>query len=180
MLSVFQNVLRSFVAESLEKGYEMLLEADVMGWIFHILLTQPSISPGEVHLSTRVLHSTGFFDLVIGQIQTLEAGRPCIRPELVVEAKIFPRIGFTDQQHRVHFEHILNDDLRKLGTLSREIKLTELIVDGRGYLSGTYRDQNRLKYLINKRDEVAPSVHLFIIHRVEGRWKIAHEAPTEF
>lgn len=178
MLKTFQKVLEKFKDECLALGYEMLLEADVSGWLFHLLLTQPEVNKQQIHLDTRVCNADGRFDIAIGPLQTIANRRPCINPRLVVEVKIFPRIGFTDQQHRVHYEHILNDDLPKLGRLDSTIELrAALIVDGRGYLGGTYQGYNRHEYLINRRNEGASKVHVFIIGLIDGNWQIGHEAP---
>lgn len=178
MLNMFQNVLQRFVNEGLELGYEVLLEADVSGWLFHLLLTQPEVNPQQIHLATRVCNSNGRFDIAIGPVHTGLNRRPCIQPQLVVEMKIFPRIGFTDQQQRVHYEHVLNDDLPKLGGLDPDIELrSALIVDGRGYLEGTYQNYNRREYLINKRNEIASRIHVFIIRLVDGNWQVEYEAP---
>lgn len=178
MLKVFQQVLERLKDECLALGYEMLLEADVSGWLFHLLLTQPEVNKQQIHLDTRVCKADGRFDVAIGPLQTIASGRPCINPQLVVEVKIFPRIGFTDQQHRVHYEHILNDDLPKLGRLDSAIELRAvLIVDGRGYLEGTYQGSNRREYLIKKRNEVASGVHVFIIRLIDGNWQIEHQVP---
>lgn len=73
---------------------------------------------------------------------------------------------------------MLNDDLRKLGGLDPAIGLrVALILDGRGYLQGTYQSNNRLDYLINKRNQIASGVHLFIVRLINGDWQIVHEAP---
>jgi len=104
--------------------------------------------------------------------------RPCVQPQLVAELKIFPRIGFTDQAHRVHYKHILNDDIPKLGRLNPAIQLrTALIVDGRGYLQGTYQGYNRWDYLIKKRNDIASGVHVFMMHFADNNWHIEHELP---
>lgn len=178
MLKVFQKVLQRLKDKCLALGYEMLLEADVSGWLFHLFLTQPKVNWLQIHLDTRICNAKGFFDVVIGPLQTIANGRPCVNPQLVIEVKIFPIIGFTDQQHRVHYEHILNDDFPKLGRLDSTIELcAALIMDGRGYLEGTYQGCNRREHLIKIRNKVASGVHVFIMRLTDGNWQIEHEAP---
>lgn len=178
MLNMLLEVLQRLKNEGLAKGYEMILEADVCGWLFHLLLTQPEINPQQIHLDTRVCNSDGHFDIAIGPLQTTVVERPCIQPELVIEVKIFPRIGFDDQQHRVHYEHVLNDDLPKLGRLDSAIGLrAAFIVDGRGYLNGIYQGHNIREYLVNRRNEIAPGVHLLMMRLNEENWQIDHETP---
>lgn len=178
MLNVFQKVIDRLKNECLESGYETLLEADVSGWLFHLFLMQSEVEPRELHLDTRVLNADGRFDIAVGPLTTGANGRPCVEARMVAEVKLFPRIGFTDQQHRVHYEHILNDDLRKLGGLDPAVGLrVALIVDGRGYLGGTYQGYNRRDYLINRRNNIAPRVHICIIHAVGEDWQIEYETP---
>jgi len=156
----------------------MLLEADVSGWLFHLLLTQPEVSPQQIHLDTRICKADGRFDIVIGPLRTGADKRPCIDPQLVAEVKIFPRIGFTGEQHAEHYKSILNKDLQKLGTLNPAIQLrTALILDGRGYLQGTYQGHNRREYLIKRRNDIAPAAHVFILHLTDNNWHIDHEPP---
>jgi len=180
MLNVLQKVIQQFKDGCLEQGCEMLLEADVCGWLFHLFLMEPEIKPEQIHLDTRVCNAEGRFDIAIGPFQTGAKGRPCIKPQIVVEVKIFPRIGFTDQQHRVHYEHVLDDDLRKLGELPTTIGLrAALIVDGRGYLKGNYENRNRKEFMIERRNRIASGVNLFIIHLADGHWHIErHPAIT--
>ena len=178
MLNTFKNVLQRLKDECLALDYEMLLEADVSGWLFHLLLTQPEVNPQQVHSNARICNVDGLFDIVIGPVHMGADKRPCIQPQLVAEVKIFPRIGFTGPQHRVHYEYILNKDLPKLGRLNPAIQLrTALIMDGRGYLKGTYHGHNRQEYLIKKRNDIASGVHLFILHFSNKNWQIEHEPP---
>ena len=179
MLEVFQNVLERLKGECLETDYEPLLEADIMGWLFHLLATQPEVNRQQIHLDTRVCGAAGRrFDIAIGPVRTQGPKRPCIQPQFVLEVKIFPRIGFTDQQHRVRYEHILNDDLVKLDRLDPTVRLrAALIVDGRGYLKGTYHGHDRREFLIDRRNQIAPQVHVFIVRLADGDWQIEHEAP---
>jgi|GEM_PF-1683623 len=178
MLHVLQKVLKQFKDKCLEQGFEIILEADVCGWLFHFLVRQPECEPHQIHLDTRVCNTKGRFDIVIGSLRSGADGRPCVHPKFVIEVKIFPRLGFTDQQHRVHYEHVLNDDLRKLGEVEPATGFrAALIVDGRGYLQGTYKEYNRRDYMIERRNQIASGVHLFIVHLADGHWQIIHEAP---
>lgn len=176
MLNVLQRALQQFKEECLELGCEMLLEADVCGWLFHFLIKQPDVKADKVHLDTRVCNAEGRFDIVIGTLGSGADGRPCVSPEFVIEIKIFPRLGFTEQQHRVHYEHILKDDLRKLGEIEPTTGLrASVIFDARGYLHGNYYNRNRRDFMIERRNQIATGVHLFIIQMSDDGWKIDHE-----
>ncbi len=174
MLKTLTNILSQLCNECNSKQYDFILEADASGWLFHLFLSDPTINPNQVHLDTRVAGAKGRYDLAIGPI-TSNAARPSISPQLVVEVKIFPTVGFTDQQHRVHYEHVLEDDLRKMGQLSSSIECrAEVLIDGYDYLSGQYSKQNRLQYLIGVRDKVAAGVHIFLITSNNGTWQHQH------
>ena len=178
MLNTFKNVLQRLKNECLASNYEMLLEADVSGWLFHLLLTQPKVNPQQIHLDTRICNADGRFDIVIGPLRTGADKRPCIDPQLVAEVKIFPRIGFTGEQHVEHYKSILNKDLPKLGTLNPAIQLrAALILDGRGYLQGTYQGYNRWECLIKRRNDIASGAHVFILHFANDNWQIKHKPP---
>jgi hypothetical protein len=179
MLKTLHDTLDNLDRLCLSTGYELLLEADVVGWLFHLLLTQPTIDPKEIHLDTRVCNADPGkrFDVAAGALRPRLQGRPCVEPRLVVEVKIFPRIGFTDQQHRVHYEHVLHDDLPKLGSLGPSVECrASLLVDGRGYLDGTYQGRNRRDTVLGTRDEIAPGVHLFLLrHKTDRNWRLEDE-----
>lgn len=178
MLNLFQKVLHRFKDEALASGYEMLLEADVSGWLFHLLLTQPGITPQQIHLDTRICNADGRFDIAIGPLHSPSNERPCIQPQAVVEVKAFPRIGFTAAQHRVHYVSVLKKDLPKLGAFDPSIELcAAILLDGAGYLEGKYHNHNRREFLIRQRDKVAPRAHLFIVRLTGQTWQVEHEAP---
>jgi len=178
MLETFKIILKRFKEEGLMMGYEMLLEADACGWLFHLLLMQPGINKKEIHLDTRVCETRGRFDLVIGPInKTPMRGRPCVNPRFVVEVKLFPRIGFTGQQYKKRYERIINEDLPKLGKLDLPVSAS-LIIDGCRYLEGTYEGCNRYDYLVKIRNKIAPKAHIFMIHLIDDdNWRIDHKAP---
>lgn len=178
MLDVLQRVIERFRNECLVLHYEVILEADVSGWLFYLLMMEVEVNPRELHLDTRVCAADGRYDVAVGPLRTGADGRPCVQPQLVIEVKIFPRLGFTDQQHRVHYEHVLNDDLPKLGRLDPAVAVrAALVVDGRGYLKGTYHGQNRREHLLSVRNRVAPGAHVFMMRLADGGWGVEHEAP---
>ena len=179
MLEVLRRTIHRLKHDILDRGYQPILEADINGWLFHFLAGDESVEIHELHSDTRVCGASGFFDLAIGPFGEAADGRPCITPRLVVEIKFFPESGFTPQQHRVHYEHILDDDLRKLGELAADVECAaSLAVDGKGYLAGTYHRENRRDVLVRKRNEVAPKAHLFVISKVGGSWEVEHIAPN--
>ena len=94
MLNTFCRVLLRLKG-ACTNHYEMLLEADVCGLLFYLLLTEPEIESREVHLDTRVdNYGDGRPDVAVGPIEVVEEGRPCVKPKLLVEVKLFPERGF--------------------------------------------------------------------------------------
>jgi hypothetical protein len=70
--------------------FKPLLEADVLGYLYHLWASKLNIAD-KLHLDARICAAPRQrFDFVIGEMDH-NAKRPCIRPELVVEVKSFPR-----------------------------------------------------------------------------------------
>jgi len=175
LLSVLRRALERFCTECLAEGYEVLLEADVASWLFHFLLEDARVDAKQLHCDTRVCEASGKYDMALGTIAEAEDGRPCVAARLVVEIKVFPRLGFTDQAHRVHYEHVLGDDLPKLGSLAAGVPCrAALLLDGRGYLEGTYKGMNRRQHVIETRNRVAAGVHVFVVRLSQGKWLVEH------
>jgi len=181
MLQILLEALRRFCSDCLAQGYQLLLEAEVTGWLFHILLEDPEIQPQHVHLGARVCGvDRSFFDLALGPVHAEPSGRPCVRPVLVVEVKLFPTTGFTPPQHYVHYRHVIDDDLPKLGKLTgRKVVKAQVLVDGAGYLNGLYHGENRLAHVVAIRDQVVRDAHIFVVKRVGLEWNVEHIPPHD-
>jgi hypothetical protein len=174
MLNSFDVVLEQLCDKWTQEDYQVLLEADVSGWLFHLLMLDPTVTANQVHLDTRVTGAipNEKYDLAIGPVNS-EEDRPSVNPLLVAEVKVFPEVGFTEQQHRVHYEHVLQDDLRKLAVLANSVQdRVEVLVDGHNYMSGQYQGQPRLEYLKRVRDAAAPGVHLVVLSLRDQRWQV--------
>ena len=79
--------------------------------------------------------------------------------------KIGETILCSDQQHRVHFLHEIDDDIQELERISLSNageQTIKLLYDERDYLSGVYNEQNRLKYLVSQRNLTAPTAEIII------------------
>ncbi len=180
MIDVLHYAIRKLATDRLNGGYEALLEADISGWLFHYILTAPDVDANKLHLDARVVGVNGFIDLVSGPVDYDAEKKPAIGPRLAVEMKLFPRVGFTPQQHRVHFEHVINDDLRKLGCIRLpSCSCAQLLVDGKGYLRALYGKANRLDVVTRQRDRVAPHADLFVLHLSGGVWRVVHKPPAQ-
>ena len=178
LIEIFQDVLRKLCNECLAKGYEILLEADLAGWLFHLFLLEPEIHHNHLHMNARLKNAYGFCDIAIGPVETSGAVRPYTNPGLVIEMKLFPRLGFTNQQHYVHYLHILKDGLPKLGNQDLSCGYrAAVIMDGVRYLDGKYQGNNRKIFLVKKRNQIAPRTHLFLIRLIEGNWDIEYIKP---
>jgi len=88
---------------------------------------------------------------------SLSVLRPAIVPRLVLEFKAFP-IGFTPQQHSVHFRHVL-EDLGKLKEIASACADGRGIVlfDGDGYLTET-----RLSAILETRDRADVRIRVYL------------------
>lgn len=180
MIDLLSDAIRALAADRLSQGYEALLEADISSWLCHYLQAEASIESNELHFSARVVGVKGFVDLALGPVDYEAERRPAVRPRLALEIKLLPRSGFTPQQHRVHLEHVLEDDLSKLGRIRAPCcTCAELLVDGADYLDGLYGGVNRLEVIIRQRNKVGPHVHLFVLRLSGGLWQVVHKPPTQ-
>lgn len=139
-----------------------LLEADIAGYLYHVLPTQKLIDLVRIHLDSRAIGAerNQKFDIVLGPIEIREDGRPAVRAQVVIEIKSFPR-GFTDPQHRVHFEHVLNNDLPKLSRVPCPLKV-EVLFDEVGYLKGLYQGKRRVEVIIEKRRTYDANINILL------------------
>nr|MBN2278360.1 hypothetical protein [candidate division Zixibacteria bacterium] len=168
------------MVEEVKRGsFKPLLEADVVGFLYHLLISKAKVSVAELHLDTRVrgARKNDKLDIVIGDISTENIRRPVIVPRMVIEVKVFP-IGFDAQQHRVHYEHVLNDDLPKLQRISQrkpDTAVVELLYDECPYLDGKYKTQNRIDYLLSMRDKIAQSAKVIVAKKKDKKaddWRV--------
>jgi hypothetical protein len=165
-----------------------LLEADFAGYLYHLLVTDCGGDARFIHLETRLARSgsRAKFDLVIGRVLTttdqresvldsagfpedarrfvlsktsLPIFRPGVLPMIVLEFKGFP-VGFTFQQHAVHFKEAL-DDLSKLKTVADVCPHGRGVVlfDGDGYLG------NRIGALLEKRSAEDGRIRVYVCSR---------------
>ncbi len=161
-LKAIAEVMDNLCSQYNANAFVPLLEADIAGHLYHILLTQKLIGLAHIHLDSRVLGAerNQKFDIVLGPIETREDGRPAVRAQAVIEIKSFLR-GFTDPQHRVHFEHVLNDDLPKLSRIPCPLKV-EVLFDEVGYLNGLYQGKRRVEVIIEKRKTYDANINILL------------------
>jgi len=160
---VMENLCRDYNA----KVFVPILESDVMAYVYHLWISQFG-GANTLHLDTRVYQKLDSrFGFVVGIID-YGAGKPCItRPELVAELKAFP-YGFSDQQHRVHYFHVIEDDLPKLQSLkSPEDSRYEILFDEDNYLRGFDNNAKavRLERLIQRRDELDSRILMILLRK---------------
>lgn len=168
------SLLKTLINNWNQHHYQPLLEADVAGWLLHTALCSDHFTQNgeQIHLDSRVLNAPGQrFDFVVGQICTPNRQRTCLSPRLVCEIKLFPSLGFNDQQHRVHFKQILDNDIRKLAGLTTKItERCSLIFDACGYLGGEYEKTNRREYIKQYRDINANGIKVFLLTHNKNTW----------
>jgi len=144
------------------KMFAPILEADIAAYMYHLWVVQFG-NAATIHLDTRVYQKLDSrFDFVVGKLD-YGAGKPCItQPELVAELKAFP-YGFSDQQHRVHYFHVVDDDLPKLQSLKSPVNFRyEILFDEDDYLRGTDMNaqSSRIERIIKRRNELDRAIIL--------------------
>lgn len=173
---IIENVLKRFTEDYATNRFIPILEADVVGYFYHLLILEIG-DVAKIHLDTRICQfGNNKFDLVIGDV-CYSYKRPCIEnPGIVIEFKAFP-VGFTSQQHHVHYRHVIEDDVPKLAVLSNiRGDRYMLLFDEDNYLKGIDEKVGRRKIerITKLRDEVDPKIKVIYITRQIGKlkWKI--------
>jgi hypothetical protein len=170
-----EELLENLSKDYADKKYVPILEADVVGYLYYLWISKVG-SVGKVHLDTRIC---GFedsrFDFVVGDVN-FHAGKPCIKPELVIEVKSFP-IRFTNQQHRVHYLHVIKDDIPKLGKLKEPSDNRYILLfDEDNYLKGFDRKSKspRIDKILSTRNIIDSRIKVIWVNEEREilRWKI--------
>lgn len=170
-----KQTLRLLCEKYNSRAFVPILESDVVAFMYHLSISHFE-DASQIHLETRVCQIVDKkFDFVVGAVN-FEFGRPCIdRPELVAEVKAFP-YGFTDQQHRVHYYHVIDDDLPKLQSLKRFVDLRYMILfDEDDYLRGldTKAQSSRLGRLKELRNELDPEIMMIHLKKSVNKLDLA-------
>lgn len=171
-----RTLVEEMCAEIANGRFVPILEADVSAFLYHLMIARETCSPANIHVDTRITGSDSAndrFDLVIGSVQRrLHDGRPAAVPNMIIEIKAFP-IGFTHQQYRIRLEHILNDDLRKLGySKISDASRVLLIFDAVGYLRGSYHAENRLDVILDRREQLAAGAKVLVAQKTGNVWEV--------
>ena len=150
-----------------------LLEADVVGYLYHILVSKLG-SAAKIHIDTRIcIDPNKKFDLVIGRVSS-RVERPCIeKPELIIEVKFFSS-GFTDQQCRIRYLHVIEDDIPKLTNVKEPLDNRYILLfDEENYLQGrdTISGVSRINRIVRVRDERDPRIKIIHVKKVMGGLK---------
>ena len=162
-----RHVLESLCCDYNSKAFLPILEADVAAYLYHLWISKFGEAV-SLHLDTRVYQKPkSRYDFVVGKID-YDVGKPCItKPELVAELKAFP-YGFTDQQHRVHYFHVINDDLPKLQFIRNPTDSRyEILFDEDDYLRGFDNNTqcSRLDRLVKRRNDLDPKIAIAYLRK---------------
>lgn len=162
-----KQVIENLCQDYDDKTFIPILESDVVAYLYHLWITRFG-EASNLHLDTRVYEKLDSkFDFVVGKVD-YGAGRPCMtKPELVAELKAFP-YGFSDQQHRVHYLHVIKDDLPKLHSLKIPVDSRyEILFDEDDYLQGfdSNTQSPRIDRLIKRRNELDTKITILYLRK---------------
>jgi hypothetical protein len=172
---IIKELLENLSRDYANSKFIPILEADVTGYLYYLWVSKIG-DASRVHLDTRICGlENSKFDFVVGDVN-LQAERPCIKPELVIEIKSFPT-GFTNQQHRVHYFHVIENDIPKLGKLNKPLgDRYILLFDEDNYLKGFDRKSgtSRIERISMTRKTIDSQIKVIWINKEEKmlKWKI--------
>ncbi len=186
---IFQGVCTEYNAGR----FSPLLEADVVGHVYHLLVTKLGGDASCVHLGTRLFGSPkrAEYDLVMGECISTEEQRrsvealgeqvpeglrrsirlkgslpvfrPAIRGRLVLEFKMFA-IGFDCGQLGEHVKQAVKD-VTKLGALKDQLadRRAAVLFDDEGYLQPPIQQK-----IVGARLEGDTDLRVYIFQREKG------------
>ena len=173
---IIEELLQTLSQDYTSGIFVPILEADVVGYLYHLWILRFG-SASRVHLDTRVcVNPNKKFDFVIGEVD-YHGKRPCIgKPEFVIEVKSFPS-GFTDQQHRVHYFHIIENDIPKLANMKEPSNNRYILLfDEDDYLKGfdTASKTSRISWIMQVRDELDSRIKIVHVKKIGKsiEWKL--------
>ncbi|MEM3713988.1 MAG: hypothetical protein QXF82_03460 [Nitrososphaeria archaeon] len=165
---------KEFIKELLKKLFEdyennkfsPILEADIVGYLYHLCISKIGDAK-NIHLDTRICElADKKFDFVLGEVSN-HGYRPCVKPKLVIEVKSFP-IGCSDQQHRVHYYHVIDDDIPKIAKLKEPLNNRYILLfDEDNYLKGFDRKSKsaRIDRIIKTRNDTDPKIKVIYVKK---------------
>lgn len=172
---IIEELLQTLSQDYANGNFVPILEADIVGYLYSLWISKFGSASG-VHLDTRICAIPDKrFDFVIGEVD-YHHKRPCIaKPELVIEVKSFP-FGFTDQQHRVHYYHVIEDDTPKLANMKEPLDNRYILLfDEDDYLKGfdTLSKTSRISRIMQVRDELDSRIKIVHVRKIGNRleWK---------
>ena len=163
-----EELLQKLSLDYTNGNFVPILEADIVGYLYHLWISNFG-SASRVHIDTRVCASPDRrFDFVIGEVN-YHHKRPCVgEPELVIEVKSFP-FGFTDQQHRVHYRHVIEDDIPKLANMKEPTDNRYILLfDEDDYLKrfDTASKTSRISRIMQVRDELDSRIKIVHVKKI--------------
>jgi len=153
-----------------------LLEADVVGYLYHLLVSKIG-NAAKIHIDTRIcIDPNKKFDLVIGRVSPY-VERPCIeKPGLIIEVKFFSS-GFTDQQCRIRYLHVIKDDIPKLTNIKEPLDNRYILLfDENNYLKefDTKSRTSIISQIMRVRNRLDPRIKIIYVKKVGNglKWSI--------
>jgi len=116
------NKIIELILKYINEGYVILLESDLVSLMFHSYLLLEENIPNKIHINSRISQSKSDrekIDFVIGEIINPKKLRPKIEPEIIVEVKAIPELGFNDRQKEKRYQTIIKD-IKKIKNIRQE------------------------------------------------------------
>lgn len=191
---LLEGALNELCAAHGEGRFLPLLEADVAGYLYHILVARFGGDARQIHLDTRLYRANEKqkYDLVLGPVVTTEAQKQVVlkragdqlspdQKRLLVSKRLLrgfrPAVsgklilelklfahGFTHEQHAEHFRQAVGD-IEHLGTLAKHYPGARAAVL---FDDDGYLSRERQEKLIKVRAADDPALRIYVCQRPKG------------
>ncbi|OGU28213.1 MAG: hypothetical protein A2057_01960 [Ignavibacteria bacterium GWA2_35_9] len=160
------NKIIELILKYINEGYVILLESDLVSLMFHSYLLLEENIPNKIHINSRISQSKSDrekIDFVIGEIINPKKLRPKIEPEIIVEVKAIPELGFNDRQKEKRYQTIIQD-IKKIKNLNLKVPRYILIFDGVNYF------EDKIEMIIQERNTVDTGIELIRIYKTNSKY----------
>lgn len=161
------------------KQFSPILEADVVGYLYHLLIQKNICKAHLLHIDTRVAFGPNGakVDMAVGKLIPVGSKEtPAVAARMIIECKVFVE-GFGSGRRGGAYSSLFSRDLpklRKYAIANKKCRLVMLILDEKGYLNDEDTKRDRLRQLIQERNKKCRAVKIILAQNnaEDGSWRV--------